>query len=202
MQVLDDLLTEIDRMTVIDTHEHFAREEDLVAESADVLTRLYVAYVIGAAVSAGWNGDRGELTDTTVPLPQRWRKLGPWLSAIRETGVAYAAQVAARDLFGIDEITDETYEILSQRIQESNQRGFFNKILRERCRMEKVLSEKRRHLVSPHHIEMRIGELMPQDGCVPYPRLVCMVNVETCFPVFHENRNEPSCSVDRRIFPI
>ena len=127
-------------MTVIDTHEHFAREEDLVAQPADVLTRLYVSYVIGAAISAGWKGDPGELTDTTVSLSRRWEKLVPWLSAIRQTGVAHAAHIAARDLFGIDEIDDKTYEILSHRIQESNQPGFFSEILHERCKMEKILN--------------------------------------------------------------
>lgn len=139
-KLVEGLLAEMDGMPAIDAHEHFSREEDLAAEPADVLTRLYVSYVIGAAVSAGWKGQREELTDTTVPLRARWGELRPWLPAIADTGVARAAQIAARDLFGIDEINDETYEALSARIQEGNTRGLFRRILHERCKIETVLN--------------------------------------------------------------
>ena len=98
--LVEELVVEMGKMPAIDAHEHFEREESLVAEQADVFTRLYVSYIIGAAVSAGWRGDRDQLTDTSKPLVERWRLLSPWVDAIEDSGVAWAAHIAARDLFG------------------------------------------------------------------------------------------------------
>ena len=138
--LVGELIAEMDKMPAIDAHEHFDLEESLVAEHADVFTRLYVSYVIGSVVSAGWPGDRNQLTDTSTPLAERWRLLGPWVEAIKDTGVAWAAHIAARDLFGVDEINADTIELLSERLAAGNTPGFFERILRGRCNFQTALN--------------------------------------------------------------
>jgi uncharacterized protein len=48
-------------------------------------------------------------------------------------GRARAALIVVRDLLGFDDLTDDTYEAVSGKLQEMNQPGLYDAILRERC---------------------------------------------------------------------
>jgi len=135
------LVAEMEKMPVIDAHEHMPTEAELTSRPADVLTRIYCHYSVTNAVSAGMAGDRMALKDTDRPLEERWAAFRPYLEAIRHTGYARAAQIAARDLYGIDEISDETYVELSERIQAANRPGLFERIFKDKCRIERVLNQ-------------------------------------------------------------
>ena len=52
-----------------------------------------------------------------------------------------AGQIAARDLYGIDQINDKTYIELSEKLQEANKLGLYNSILKDKCRIEKILNQ-------------------------------------------------------------
>ena len=138
---VEELIGEMESMPVIDSHEHLPPEEELIAKEADVFTRIYCHYSVTSAVAAGLEGDRNALKDTSIPLEERWRRFRPYVAAIRDTGYARAAQITARDLYGIDEINDDTYQELSRRLQETNTPGLYDRMLREKCRIERVLNQ-------------------------------------------------------------
>jgi predicted TIM-barrel fold metal-dependent hydrolase len=140
-KVAAGLVDEMAGMTVIDAHEHLPSEEEAVAETADVFTRIYCHYSITNAVSAGMPVDRLALRDTDRPLDERWAIFRPFLPAIRDTGYARAAQIAARELYGIDDINDDTYAELSDRLQAANIPGLYDSVLKDRCRIERVLNQ-------------------------------------------------------------
>lgn len=140
-RVAEELVGEMTEMTVIDAHEHLPTEEEAVAATADVFTRIYCHYSMTNAVSAGLPVDRLALLDTSVPLEQRWRTFRPYLPAIRDTGYAHTAQITARDLYGVEEINDDTYRELSERLQAANKPGLYDRILKEECRIERVLNQ-------------------------------------------------------------
>ena len=135
------LITEMSHMPVIDSHEHLPAEDEVVAEKADVFTRIYCHYSVTGAVTAGMPGDRLALKDTSVPLAERWARFSPYLPAIRDMGYARAAQITARDLYGIDDINDDTYALLSQRVQAANTPGLYSRILQGKCGIERVLNQ-------------------------------------------------------------
>jgi predicted TIM-barrel fold metal-dependent hydrolase len=135
------LLEELRRMPVIDSHEHLDTEQALVSRPADVLTRIYSHYVTTSLHAAGLTRSRDWLADTSVPLDERWAAARPYIEAIRDTGYARAAQITARDLFGIEEISDATYRELSARVQANNTAGLFERVLRQRCGIETVLNQ-------------------------------------------------------------
>ena len=136
-----ELVGEMERMPVIDSHEHLPPEEELIAGEADVFTRIYCHYSVTNAVAAGFAGDRYTLKDTSIPLEERWQSFRPYVDAIRDTGYARAAQITARDLYGIAEINDETYQELSRRLQETNAPGLYDWVLRRKCGIERVLNQ-------------------------------------------------------------
>ncbi len=139
--IVKGLISEMERMRVIDTHEHLPPEEELVSSEADIFTRIFSHYVVTNLNSAGFKEDRSWLMDTRIPLEQRWESFRPYLNAIRDTGYARAALIAAKELFGVEDINDDTYLLLSRRIREANRPRLYDRILKEKCRIEKVLNQ-------------------------------------------------------------
>lgn len=140
-KIVDELVAEMKRMPVIDTHEHFPAEEHMVSRKADVFTRLYCHYSITSAIASGLKIEQMELHNTDVPLDERWQRFRPCLDSIRDTGYARAAQAAVRELFGIEDINDDTYVEISRRLQEGNTPGLYQRILGEKCGAEVVLNQ-------------------------------------------------------------
>ena len=139
--IVQGLIAEMAEMTVINSHEHLPSEEEATSLVADVFTRIYCHYSMTNAVSAGLPVDRLALHDTDVPLEERWRIFRPFLPAIRDTGYARAAQITARDLYGIDDVNDDTYVELSERLQAANVPGLYDSVLKDKCRVERVLNQ-------------------------------------------------------------
>jgi hypothetical protein len=140
-KMIQDLIFEIKKLPVIDTHEHLPCEEDIVAKQADVFTRLYCHYSITNAITAGMLDDRAILKDTLIPLDERWHRFKSYRKTIELTGYARAAQIAARDLYGVDRIDDSTYLDLSRKLQEANQPGLYDSILKKACNIKKILNQ-------------------------------------------------------------
>jgi hypothetical protein len=141
MDVVKTLIAQMQQMPVIDAHEHLPGEAAATAATADVFTRIYCHYSLTNAFSAGLRVARDWIRDTGVPLEKRWKAFRPFLGAIRDTGYARAAQIAACELYGIEDINDDTYEELSDRLQEANKPGLFGSVLKDKCRIERVLNQ-------------------------------------------------------------
>ena len=139
--LIKDLIIEMAKLPVIDSHEHLPCEEDIVVKQADVFTRIFCHYSITNAISAGMTIDRAMLKNTDIPLEERWEHFRMFRHAIENTGYARAGQIAARDLYGIEDINDNTYIELSEKLQAANKPGLYDSILKERCRIERVLNQ-------------------------------------------------------------
>lgn len=138
--IVDDLKSEMNDMLVIDTHEHIPSETELIKNQADIFTRIYGHYVAMSLVSAGANIKQFELKDTTIPLDERWAKVKPYLNAISNTGFLRTANITAKDLYDIDRIDDDTYQLLSDRLQQQNTPGLYKRIIKDKCNIETMLT--------------------------------------------------------------
>jgi len=139
--IASELLGEIKKMPIVDAHSHLAKEEEALAQNADIFTRIFFQYSITNAKSAGFSKGREWLKDTSIPLEDRWEAFKPYLEHIRETGYARAACITARELYGIEEINDDTYKELSRKLQLENRPGLYNRILKEKCNIKRILNQ-------------------------------------------------------------
>ena len=127
----------IEGIRVIDTHEHLPPESERVKEEVDVLATFLQYYASSDLISAGMPEEEFlKLWDTSRPLDERWAIFEPWWEKMRNTAYARALEIAARDLYGVEGITSETYEVLSERMKERNREGLYPWVLRERCNIE------------------------------------------------------------------
>jgi predicted TIM-barrel fold metal-dependent hydrolase len=123
----------IEKIRVIDTHEHLPPEEERVNEEVDVLATFYQYYASADLISAGMPEDEFvKIWDTSMSLGERWELFEPWWERTRNTGYARALETAARGLYGVDGISRDTYEVLSKKIRERNKKGLYAWVLKEK----------------------------------------------------------------------
>ena len=134
------LIAEMEKLPLIDSHEHLPSEQEATSQQADIFTRIYCHYSITNAISAGMADDRDMLKDTSIPLETRWKHFRPFRKAIEDTGYARAGQITARELYGIDQINDDTYIELSERLQAANKPGLYDSVLKDKCKIERLLN--------------------------------------------------------------
>jgi hypothetical protein len=124
----------IDGIRVIDTHEHLPPEKERITEEVDVLATFFQYYASSDLISAGMPEDEFlKIWDTSRTLDERWEIFEPWWEKTRNTAYARALEIAARGLYGVEGISSDTYETLSRRMKERNEKGLYIWILKETC---------------------------------------------------------------------
>lgn len=135
------LLDAFSEFEIIDCHEHLSPEHCRTSRKVDALT-LFSHYTRTDLVTSGMPpGDYDRMLDTDLPLELRWALLRPFLPHVRFGSYARPAFMAARDIYGFDDISDETYVPLSEAMQAANTPGIYRRILRERCKIRTSLTQ-------------------------------------------------------------
>ncbi len=139
--IKSDLLAALQDLEIIDCHEHLGPESERLAQPVDALN-LFGHYTRTDLATAGMpNLEFERMHDKSLPLDYRWGLLQPYLPQIRYGSYARAAYIAARELYGFDDISDETYEALSAAMQEKNVPGVYRWILRDKCKIRCSLTQ-------------------------------------------------------------
>ena len=134
----------IDRIWIVDTHEHLGSEEDYLKKPVDFLARM-LHYVESDLVSAGMERPRGldwgvkfDIQDTSKPLSERWPVFMKFWNEMRFTGYGKAMQTVVNDLYGLDinTLTPASAKELNKRIEAANTPGLYRRILKDKARIE------------------------------------------------------------------
>lgn len=132
---MSELLDYVQNMEVIDTHEHIVSEEDWLKRKNDFSTMLH--YIRDDAISAGLpvpdmdRIDNPEWENTDA----KWQMFKPYWGKIKNTGYSRSLLLILRDLYGIDDLTDSTVPLLTQKLAEVQKKGYFKYIMRDKARI-------------------------------------------------------------------
>ncbi len=123
----------VNDIPLIDTHEHLPSEEFRLKDGVSVRT-MFSHYASSDLVSAGLPKNiLEELRNPAIAFDESWPKVQPYWDSIRNTGYARCLLIAARDLYGVDDINEKTVAELSRRMEEKNKPGVTDWILREKA---------------------------------------------------------------------
>jgi hypothetical protein len=133
MSAFDSLYDRIRSLKIIDTHEHLPFESER-PEDSDVLEEWLQQYFSCDLVSAGLAvADLAFVRDSRKDLKARWKLVEPFWHAARSTGYGRSLALAARDLYGVDEINGSTIEELDRRFREARSKGgHYRTVLKEK----------------------------------------------------------------------
>ena len=128
-----DILDELVHLPTVDAHEHLPTEASRMDTPRDFFS-LFQHYCTGDLVAAGATGeDMAAFANRELPLVDRWERFSPFLSAIRTGAYARAALIFVRDVLGFPDLNGDTFEAVSEKLQEINTPGLYDRILRDRC---------------------------------------------------------------------
>jgi predicted TIM-barrel fold metal-dependent hydrolase len=133
---LSGITQAVDEIKIVDTHEHLVTEEGR-KQIPKGLFYLMGNYFTADLQSAGLSGeDYNFVFNPANPLNERWERFLPYWEKTKNTGYGLCIKIAARDLFGINDITDETYADLDRKLTATDSIGWYRHVLRNRSGIE------------------------------------------------------------------
>jgi len=130
----------VDEIRMVDTHEHLPPEAERNGKTIDLFSEFFSHYASSDLVSAGFPETKLEwLRNVEVPLDERWAKFAPYWERMRHTAYARSIVIAAKGLFGVDEISERTYADLSRKIAEANKPGWYRAVFKEESGIERSI---------------------------------------------------------------
>ena len=154
------ILTELENISIVNTHEHTMPESNRTDFALD-FSLLFAHYSSSDLVSAGMPprlleaarlpmyryrllvSTRNKLARPVakpeceyLSLEERWQAIKPYWEAIRNTAYGRGILIAIRDLFGAEDLNDDTYEQISTAIADTRRPGWYNHVLKELAGIE------------------------------------------------------------------
>ncbi len=140
-KLVQDLVEAFAEIPVIDAHEHLPPERVRVEQKVDAFT-LFSHYTKLDQITAGLSpADQERVLNPELPLDDRWKLFAPILANIRYGSYARPAFIAAKEFYGFDDISEETYQPLSEAMAEANTAGIYQRILFEKCGIRAALTQ-------------------------------------------------------------
>lgn len=125
----EEILTYLNTLRIIDTHEHLDGEDELSSLHVD-FGRLFVHYASCDLISAGCPSrdvEKVQLDDTVSPA-EKWKLIEPYWDYVRGTGYGKCLELAIRDLYGLESLNETTVETLSRLMSERRKPGFYREV--------------------------------------------------------------------------
>ena len=134
------IISAVNEIRIIDTHEHLATEEQRLQSPEKIdFTHLFRHYAKEDLISASNNSNKGLIEliyNSEFPLFDRWELLEPYYKAMRSTGYGRVPLIAARDLYGVSDINESTIEELTSKMREANKPGWYEHVLKEKAKID------------------------------------------------------------------
>ncbi len=135
------LLEALAEVPVIDAHEHLPPEHIRLGSPVDFST-LFSHYTQTDLEAAGMTQEQYDAFQSSeMDLDDKWRLFSPFWERIRYGSYSRPALIAAREFYGCEDISQDTYRVLSQRMQEANTPGIYKRVLRDRCNIRLALTQ-------------------------------------------------------------
>lgn len=129
----------IDNLRVIDTHEHLIEEKVRLEKKLDFGV-LMDFYTINALKVAGLSDQDAEFVIAEGnDIHNKWQKIAPFWRYARYNDYCRAYMLSMNKIYGIPYLNENTYEVLSHRIQSRNQLGILRHLINEVANVERCI---------------------------------------------------------------
>ena len=108
-QIVKNLLPEINRIPITDTHEHLLPEHEYLKNDQSFFSLFFQHYASSDLISAGMDIETLEYLRRSSESPeQKWISFSPYWQNIENTSFASVLKIAASNLYDIKNITKNT----------------------------------------------------------------------------------------------
>jgi len=126
----DRLSAALGKVKVVDTHEHLAHPDFWLKRKLD-FGWLLMHYASCDVVSAGLPAlDMGRIQGQELSEDEKWKLFAPYWQRARNTTYCRGVLRAIRDVYGIDDLSRDTYRAVGEAMRKAQKPDFFRKTLR------------------------------------------------------------------------
>lgn len=135
-----DLEHHIQATPLVDTHEHTLKEQNYIQDGPDVIQDLFGMYLGNDVISAGLTLEEGvrALDAKNLDVESRWKIIEKFWPYCQHTGYGQGIRLAAKIMYGMDEITLETIQAAAPRNAQLRQPGERLRMLKETANLDHV----------------------------------------------------------------
>lgn len=138
-QIYQELLPEIARIPLADTHEHLLPEPEYLKTKNDFFNLFFPHYASSDLISAGMNTKTLEYLRTgDDPVEKKWKNFSAYWRNMENTSFARVIKIAVKDLYNIDVIDEGSIGELCEQILTKYKPGWYDHVLREKAGIKKV----------------------------------------------------------------
>ena len=140
MQNENILLSIMESIPIVDTHEHIPNECIRLTESHDFYG-LYAANIGMDLINAGMSKEKSaRLASAELSPGEKWDLFAPYYDLLRNSTPARCSEISIKKLFGMEPLrTREEAEELSHRLKDFATPGFYDKVIRDICGIERSI---------------------------------------------------------------
>jgi len=138
-KIYKKLLPEINRIPLVDTHEHLLPEVEYLKTENDFFNLFFPHYASSDLISAGMDIKTLEylrISDDSVE--KKWKIFSTYWQNMENTSFARVIKIAVKDLYDIDVIDEGTIGELCEQIQTKYKSGWYNQVLQNEAGIKKV----------------------------------------------------------------
>ena len=132
----------IDTLRIIDNHEHLLPPEILKESSFFDFMSLFQQYGYDYLISAGMPPDNfNSLFNEPLSPQKKWKIIEPYWKRTFNTSINRVILLGMRHLYGYSYLNENTVGPLSEKIRNAYNTDWFDRILRDSCRIDYVIQD-------------------------------------------------------------
>ena len=134
--IYKEILTYVNDLDIIDTHEHLASSEGNRNLDNDFLTDFLSHYLSSDLISAGLTQEEYKtIYDRSLPINERWLLVEPHWQNCRYTGYGRAVSRILDDLYGYKDMDSTNILDINEFYLKTHRKGYFREILKEKSKI-------------------------------------------------------------------
>jgi predicted TIM-barrel fold metal-dependent hydrolase len=122
------LVETVNKIAIVDTHEHLELEE--FRPKRDLWDLFFHHYSTTDLLSCGMPyASLYPIHDNNVAMEEKWKLISPYWPCAKLTAYGRTLRIAARDIYGVPDINDDTVGELMAAFRRENKPGLYEKVL-------------------------------------------------------------------------
>lgn len=135
------LMKKLEKMPVIDTHEHFCPEKKHYGLKFNFFS-LFQPYIQHDLKCAGMPVEWMQRPPVTEEeLEQCWKDIRDIWKYVRHGSYARVMRMALKEFYGFQDINDDNYKEIGKLLNENNKPGLYERVLFDKCNIKYIINQ-------------------------------------------------------------
>ncbi len=136
-KIYEEIFNFIKELEIIDTHEHLPSFETDRERNTDVIKEYLSNYFGCDLISAGLpQNDYNKIANTNLPIMEKWKLVEPYWEISKYTGYGRCVSLAAKEIYGINNISSSTIEELNNKFLATFSQSHFKNIIKDKSKIK------------------------------------------------------------------